>query len=644
MNSIKKLDESVIRLISAGEIIHRPINAIKELIENSIDAGATKIILSVYDSGLKSISIYDNGIGISVDDFPMVCERFSTSKLESFKDLETIKTFGFRGEALSSISSVSRIHLTSKRADSDLAYLAKFINGNLSSEISSLHWPHNQGTQIEIYDLFYNLPTRRQFLYNEQREEFKDILSLIHAFSLNFFGKVSFVLYKDTALSSFKTPFFVSDKEYKELVCIIAKSKCFTDLIEIQCEKNIREGLINIKGIISSHKHHSSELAFFLFVNNRFVDFKKLRASLKKMYQNIYLAKNRFPFLFLSLNLYSFSIDVNYHPSKREILISNSEILVKHIQDILESHVNDQNQQGLHCSSLTVREITEPSRISKVKLYSDPKLQTIDCFLSRNQNSVPAKRSFDPCEVYEFGEKQIMGENYPHLISSLTIFDSPADCEFLKNSIYIGCLDKKRILLQYGLGLYETDIIFLSSQYFLHILLARLKSNSLEMREVNFELYDVLKESLEEIEIGPNMDAALFIREVIEILKLNSSLLYEFGFSFDWDILFLKTIPNLVDSDLVPSKKSLGIILARISLECSCKNRNDILKEIVFCYTFVSGLNERDLSLYFKLYLYPQLKAASVKAAGDSIRANFICEYSRRILDVPTLFKFFERC
>jgi DNA mismatch repair protein MutL len=643
MSFIKKLDESVIRLISAGEIIHRPINAIKELIENSIDAAATKIVLSVYENGLKSICIFDNGIGISVEDFPMVCERFSTSKLESFKDLGTIGTYGFRGEALASISSVSRISLTSKRAGSDLAYTARFVNGNLASDISSLHWPHNQGTQIEIYDLFYNLPTRRQFLLNEQREEFKEILSLIQAFSLNFFGKISFVLYRDSPLSSFKPPFFVSDKEYKELVCNIVKPLCFADLIMVNHSKNMQEDSIEIRGIISSQKHYSSEMAFFLFINNRLIEFKKLKGSLKKMYQNIYMAKNRLPFLFLSMDLSPLSIDVNFHPSKREILISNSEILIKNVHGIIESLINDNHTWGKQYSSLKIREFkNESTVISKAKLYNDPKLQTIDCFLSRNQSSIPAKRLSNTCEISCLEQNIVETPNSFQV--TLTIFDSSTDCEFLKNSTYVGCLDNKRVLLQYGLCLYETDIIFLSSQYFYHILSKKLKNNGLEMREVNFELEDILNGSFEEIEIEPKTATTLILNEVIEILKLNSPLLYEFGFSFDWDNLLLKTIPNLIDTEIVPTKRSIGIVLSRISLDLSCKDRNDILNEIVFCYTFVSGISEKDVSLYFKHYLYPQLKIASVKAGGVSKKTILNCEYSKKILDIPTLFKFFERC
>jgi DNA mismatch repair protein MutL len=648
MNLIKKLDENVIRLISAGEIIHRPINAIKELIENSIDAGATKIIISIYDNGLKSISINDNGIGISPKNFPMVCERFSTSKLDSFKDLENIKTFGFRGEALASISSVSRIQLTSKTIESEYAHEAKFVNCTLSSDILPLPWVQNHGTQIDIYDLFYNLPTRRQFLLNEQREEFKCILSLIQAFALNFFGKVSFVFYKDTAFTSSKQPFFVSDKDYKELVCSIVKPNCFSDLIKIQYEGNIKESNFKIDGLISSQKHYSSEIVFHLFINDRLVDFKKLKANLKKVYQDLYLTKNRFPFLFISLQLESFSIDVNYHPSKREVLISESDLLIRKIEERVEMLVKGQNQEE-PCNSPSIKVFdvkTESSKNSKFKLYSDPKLQTIDLFLYRNQNLIPEKR-LNEIFLSDYIQKEETNKipvNPSPKKDSLTIFDSSIDCEFLYNSTYIGCLDNKRILLQHGLGLFEIDMIFLSSQYFYHILLARLHSDNLELKEINYELDDTLKEAFDVIEIDPEMNHSFLLEETKRKLQLNSSVLLEFGFSFDWNNFILKTVPKLSDSPIVPTKKSIGIILTRISLEYSCQNRTDLLKEIVFCYTFLPEVSEDDISLYFKHYLFPQLKALCVKGTNDSKKAIINSEYKRKILDIPTLFKYFERC
>ena len=159
---IVKLSEDVINRIAAGEVVQQPCNALKELMENSIDAKATNISILLNNSGIDELRIEDNGTGIMKQDFPLLCERFATSKLTKFSDLNTIATFGFRGEALASISFVAQLTITSKIINNPCAYTAQFINGKYLNNKKPKPVAGTNGTQIICKNLFYNLPLRRK--------------------------------------------------------------------------------------------------------------------------------------------------------------------------------------------------------------------------------------------------------------------------------------------------------------------------------------------------------------------------------------------------------------------------------------------------------------------------------------------------
>uniref|UniRef100_F6QDK3 MutL homolog 1 n=1 Tax=Bos taurus TaxID=9913 RepID=F6QDK3_BOVIN len=179
---IRRLDETVVNRIAAGEVIQRPANAIKEMIENCLDAKSTSIQVVVKEGGLKLIQIQDNGTGIRKEDLEIVCERFTTSKLQSFEDLAHISTYGFRGEALASISHVAHVTITTKTADGKCAYRAHYSDGKLKAPPKPC--AGNQGTQITVEDLFYNISTRRKALKNPS-EEYGKILEVVGRYAVH---------------------------------------------------------------------------------------------------------------------------------------------------------------------------------------------------------------------------------------------------------------------------------------------------------------------------------------------------------------------------------------------------------------------------------------------------------------------------
>ncbi|MBC7982919.1 MAG: ATP-binding protein, partial [Candidatus Obscuribacterales bacterium] len=180
---IRILSDQLIHQIAAGEVVERPASVLKELVENSLDAGATQIDIDIEEGGIRRCRVVDNGCGIARDELTLAMARHATSKIGSIEDLERVGTLGFRGEALPSIASVSRMRVISRVATSEVGYAVTADNGSFSEPAPS---PHPVGTSIEVSDLFFNVPARRKFLRSERTEQ-QHLLRMIERLALSRF-------------------------------------------------------------------------------------------------------------------------------------------------------------------------------------------------------------------------------------------------------------------------------------------------------------------------------------------------------------------------------------------------------------------------------------------------------------------------
>lgn len=336
--TIRILPNNLVNQIAAGEVIERPASVVKELVENSIDAGATSIEVTLVDGGKSLIVVSDNGRGIDKDELPVAVERHATSKLPD-DNLFNINFLGFRGEALPSISSVSRMTIVSRREGAENAWKIE-VNGGEKSEIMPA--AHPQGTRIEVRDLFYSAPARLKFLKTTPSETAQcvDILNRI-------------------ALANPTISFYLSDENRKKVTLNACQGELFDARLKRLADVMGREFSDNSL-LINAHRENltitgyvslptlnkSNSLYQYLFVNNRPVRDKLLLGAIKGAYQDV-LAHNRYPMAALYFDIDPAYVDVNVHPAKAEVRFYDNAL----VRGLLVSAVRQALTLGDHRSA-----------------------------------------------------------------------------------------------------------------------------------------------------------------------------------------------------------------------------------------------------------------------------------------------------
>lgn len=329
MSRIIVLDRNLVNLIAAGEVIERPASVVKELVENSIDAGATSITVTIEDGGRKLIAVSDNGNGMDADDLATAFEPHATSKVREADDLNRIATLGFRGEALASIASVAQIRAVSRTPDGDQAHCIEIDCGEKGPVVPC---SGDIGTTIQVRDLFYKTPARRKFLRTANTElghiteQFARIalpqngldLALIHN------GRELYRLSKTESLK----------QRVGRLFPMLA-SGTGDDLIETEThEKGIRiKALLGPPGL-----SRTSNQFQYAFVNGRFIRDKFISHAIKEAYRGL-LDANRFPVVFLFIEMPFSEYDVNVHPTKIEVRFYNSNLIHSQVLGVLRERL-----------------------------------------------------------------------------------------------------------------------------------------------------------------------------------------------------------------------------------------------------------------------------------------------------------------
>ncbi len=331
MGKIRTLREDVYKKIAAGEVVERPLSVVKELVENSIDAGADTITVEVLDGGKRSIKVIDNGSGMEPDDIETAFKNHATSKITELSDFDSLLTLGFRGEALPSIMEVSKIEVLTANNNSGNGIYCLFEDGQLKQQ-AQIACP--QGTTITVKELFYNFPVRKKFLKTD-RTELTQIISFLEPMTLVNYDKSFHLVHNGKTVFEYKKVGQLKERIYQ----VLGK-----EMLDGLQEVNYQQNNYHLTGFISrlntglTVKKHQ-----YFFINHRAVREKTLVAALNNTFQ-VFLEKHRSPAALLLMDLPPGEVDVNIHPMKLEIKFVDASAVYQFIKHGIESCFGNVNE------------------------------------------------------------------------------------------------------------------------------------------------------------------------------------------------------------------------------------------------------------------------------------------------------------
>uniref|UniRef100_A0A672P7N0 DNA mismatch repair protein MLH1 n=1 Tax=Sinocyclocheilus grahami TaxID=75366 RepID=A0A672P7N0_SINGR len=681
---IRKLEETVVNRIAAGEIIQRPANAIKEMMENCLDAKATNIQITVKEGGLKLILIQDNGTGIRKDDMEIVCERFTTSKLQSFEDLSSIATYGFRGEALASVSHVAHVTITTKTADAKCAYRASYCDGKLKAPPKPC--AGNQGTLISVEDLFYNVSTRRKALKSPS-EEYSRIIEVVSRYSIHNSGKSFSVKKQGEMVADVKTLQNASVLDNIRAVFGVAVSR---ELIEVECED--QKLAFKMKGYISNANYSVKKCILILFINHRLVESSALKKAIETVY-TAYLPKNTHPFLYLSLEIAPQNIDVNVHPTKHEVHFLHEDSIIESVQKHIESKLLGSNSSRTYftqtllpglSASTSASKASSSSADSQERVYAhqmvrtDSKVQKLDAFLQPSTSSSAAQSRSD--KAYS-SSTAAQGSNHlePHVeevkedltaaslprrrfIKLTSIKELREDIEqhthkglqdLLQDHSFVGSVNPQWTLVQHQTKLYLLNTTKLSQELFYQILIYDFGNFGVLRLSNPAPLYDLAMLALDSEESGwteedgPKEGLAQYI---VDFLKQKAVMLEEY-FSLEIDEEGnLTGLPMLLDN-YTPAMEGLPMFILRLATEVNWDREKECFHDFgIECshfysirkqYTLEPDAEEPQMSWQWKVEhaLFKALRTLFSPPKHFSEDGSVL-----QIASLPELYKVFERC
>lgn len=522
---INILPEDVFNKISAGEVVERPASIVKELVENSIDAGATKISIEIFDGGLREIIITDNGSGIEPDDIEKAFMPHATSKIQKSEDLENIASLGFRGEALASITAVSQVEMITKTENHDFGVQISYSGGKFQekNEIGAAN-----GTKIVVKNLFFNTPARLKFMKKPKSEEGEVTHLLSRLILAN--PSISFRYSADG-----KIIYNTFGNGLAEALYIVYGKDVYDNLIEVNSES----GDMSIRGYIARPTLAKPNRTYgTLFVNGRLVNNYMIFSAITDALEG-FIMKGKFPLFALNLNLPFEDVDVNVHPSKQEVKFANPGKIYGFVSNAIYKAVSNVNFiQNITNEEKDVQPVEEVKEENLTTLSKDEGSSFSYIMNIINKSSTEDKFANQPSKLVEIAieenekikpEEQVSQQNFA---TSLPVNEQTKVEEVFNHFEIIGVIFNTYIILQKG------EFVYFIDQHAAH----------------ERQLYDKIMASVEQNEVTTQ---SLFMPIEIGINEKESSFLTEnqekfknFGFNFTIfdNVLKIVAIPYIISN------------------------------------------------------------------------------------------------
>jgi DNA mismatch repair protein MutL len=581
-HKIKLLPDTIINKIAAGEVVERPASIVKELVENSIDAKANKIKIEIKNAGQKLIKVSDNGEGLTRDDLLLAFERHATSKISDINDLYSITTLGFRGEALPSIASVSKIRTKSKTINCNIGFEI-FLEGGVIKNVSEV--AINPGFTIEVRDIFFNVPARLKFLKKPATEN-AYIDNVVKRFLL------SNPLKEFTFISNNRTKFYPKCKNIIDRIEQIYSENISSKLIPftIEDEEFYISGYVSPPDITTAYSNDVS-----IFLNGRFIKDRTIYFAIKEAYKGKIFEK-RYPYIFLYINIDPAKVDINVHPAKLEVKFHNSQRLFNLIRNNIQTVIS--------CSSISFEKPTN----------DDNPIDSFDKFKNFIKSSIEKYRVKEDIDlgIHDDLDEDITFEKH------FSINTVETETNFYKSLDYIGNFLDTFLIFKKGESIYIID------QHAAHerIQLEKLKSNLSSGQKIVKKL--LMPEILD---ISEN-EKAILLKFLDKINQLGV-----FIEQFDEKTLVLKGMPAMLEH--IDPKELIEILIKEFEYKNSSHTIDEINEKIlasIACKSAIKAgtrLDTKNIS-----FLLKEL---------DSVPNNRTCPHGRPILIEITRNEIFKR-